>query len=233
MAFVDYYKIMGVPKDIPQSEIRRAYVKRAKQFHPDLHPDDPKAKAKFQALNEAYDVLNDPEKRKKYDAYGQHWKEAGQGFGGGGFNGANAGGGFSSGGFDFSQFTGGGGFSSFFEDLFGGGHRRSGGNGFGAGTYEGGFDGFRPQENYDKEARLNVDMYTAILGGEVYVDLAGGDRIKLKVKPYTQEGTKVRLRGKGNPKGDGTNGDLILTYHVQLPTKLTERQKDLLRQMQN
>ena len=62
MAFIDYYKIMGISKDTPQKDIKAAYKKRAKQFHPDLHPDDPKAKAKFQALNEAYDVLNDPEK---------------------------------------------------------------------------------------------------------------------------------------------------------------------------
>ena len=67
MAFIDYYKIMGVTKDTPQKDIRAAYRKRSKQFHPDLHPDDPKAKAKFQLLNEAYEVLNDPEKRAKYD----------------------------------------------------------------------------------------------------------------------------------------------------------------------
>lgn len=66
MAFIDYYKILGVSKDIPQSDIKSAYRKRSKQFHPDLHPDDPKAKAKFQLLNEAYEVLNDPEKRAKY-----------------------------------------------------------------------------------------------------------------------------------------------------------------------
>ena len=75
MAFIDYYKILGVAKDIPQADIRKAYLKRTKQFHPDLHPDDPKAKAKFQALNEAYAVLSDPEKRKKYDKYGEQWQK--------------------------------------------------------------------------------------------------------------------------------------------------------------
>ena len=84
MAFIDYYKVMGIPKDTPQKDIRAAYRKRSKQFHPDLHPDDPKAKAKFQMLNEAYEVLNDPEKRAKYDQYGENWKQAEQ-FGGGGF----------------------------------------------------------------------------------------------------------------------------------------------------
>ena len=81
MAFIDYYKVMGIPKDTPQKDIRAAYRKRSKQFHPDLHPDDPKAKAKFQMLNEAYEVLNDPEKRAKYDQYGENWKQAEQ-FGG-------------------------------------------------------------------------------------------------------------------------------------------------------
>jgi curved DNA-binding protein CbpA len=75
MAFIDYYKILGVDKSIAQKDVKKAYLKRAKQFHPDLHPDDPKAKAKFQALNEAYDVIGDPEKRAKYDQYGEQWKE--------------------------------------------------------------------------------------------------------------------------------------------------------------
>ena len=75
MAFIDYYKILGVDRNIPQKDVRAAYRKRAKLFHPDLHPNDPKAKAKFQALNEAYDVINDPEKRAKYDKYGEQWKQ--------------------------------------------------------------------------------------------------------------------------------------------------------------
>ena len=86
MAFVDYYKILGVDKNIPQKDVRAAYRKRAKQFHPDLHPNDPKAKAKFQALNEAYEVISDPDKRAKYDQYGEQWKNADAfgGFGGAG-----------------------------------------------------------------------------------------------------------------------------------------------------
>ncbi len=76
MAFVDYYKILGVKKDIPQKDVRAAYRKRAKQFHPDLHPNDAKAKAKFQALSEAYEVIGDPDKRAKYDKYGEQWRNA-------------------------------------------------------------------------------------------------------------------------------------------------------------
>jgi curved DNA-binding protein len=221
MAFIDYYKILGVDKNIPQKEVKRAYLKRAKQFHPDLHPDDPKAKAKFQALTEAYDVIGDPEKRAKYDKYGEQWKQAdayekaGAGFGG--YGGAQ---GNPFEGFDFSSFGSGGagGFSSFFQDLFGGGMR--GGQGFGAHTtYK--------EEPKNTQATVTIDMYTALLGGDIMVTTGTGERLKLKIKPETQPGTKVRLRGKGR---GGT--DLILTYQVKLPTGLTERQKQLLQQMQ-
>ena len=220
MAFIDYYKILGVDKTIPQKDVKRAYLKRAKQFHPDLHPDDPKAKAKFQALTEAYDVIGDPEKRAKYDKYGEQWKQAeayekaGGGFGGYGGSQGNP---FE--GFDFSSFGGGGGgFSSFFQDLFGGGMR--GGQGFGAHTT------YKEQPK-NTQATVTIDMFTALLGGDIMVTTGTGERLKLKVKPETQPGTKVRLRGKGR---GGT--DLILTYQVKLPTGLTERQKQLLQQMQ-
>lgn len=209
MAFIDYYKILGVDKTIAQKDIKRAYLKRAKQFHPDLHPDDPKAKAKFQALTEAYDVLGDPDKRAKYDKYGEQWKQAEQfEHAGGGFGGF--GGGTGAGGFDFSQFTGGGGFSSFFQDLFGSG---------------GGGSTFHAQPR-DTEANVTIDLYTALLGGDIIVTTGTGAKLRLKVKPETQPGTKVRLRGKGRA---GT--DLIITYQVKLPTNLTERQRQLLQEM--
>ena len=221
MAFIDYYKILGVDKTIPQKDVKRAYLKRAKQFHPDLHPDDPKAKAKFQALTEAYDVIGDPEKRAKYDKYGEQWKQA-EAYekAGGGFGGYGGAQGNPFEGFDFSSFGSGGtgGFSSFFQDLFGSGMR--GGQGFGAHTtYK--------EEPKNTQATVTIDMYTALLGGDIMVTTGTGERLKLKVKPETQPGTKVRLRGKGR---GGT--DLILTYQVKLPTGLTERQKQLLQQMQ-
>lgn len=229
MAFIDYYKIMGIPKDTPQKDIRSAYVRRAKQFHPDLHPDDPKAKAKFQALNEAYNVLSDPDKRKKYDQYGENWEQA-EAFekagGGGGFSGSSGGTGFE--GFDFSQFeNGGGGFSSFFEQLFGGGRRRAsrGRSGFG------GFgSGFGTAQNSDAHATVNIDMYTALLGGEIILQTQNS-KLRLRVKPNTQQGTRVRLKGKGYDRGNGTFGDLIITYNVTLPASLNDRQRELLEQM--
>ena len=266
MAFVDYYKILGVDKNIPQKDVRAAYRKRAKQFHPDLHPNDPKAKAKFQALNEAYEVISDPEKRAKYDQYGEQWKNVG-GFGGGGYDGAaggGAGGGNPFEGFDFSSFGGGGGgFSSFFENLFGGrGRSQHSADGFGSGNF-GGFNGSAGYgsgfngagygagadfgtggcgggcgqngraNNGEMNMNVNIDLYTALLGGEGIIKLSNGSKIKLKIKPETQNGTKVRVRGKGYDRGDGTFGDLMITYNVKLPTGLNEKQKDLLRQMKD
>ena len=228
MAFVDYYKILGVDKTIPQKDVKKAYLKRAKQFHPDLHPDDPKAQAKFQALQEAYEVIGNPEKRKKYDQYGEQWKQAEQfqGFGGG----AGAGGGNPFGGFDFSGFGsagGAGGFSDFFESLFG----RKGQQGGGFGGFQG-FGGTSARTHSgEMNANVTIDLYTALLGGEVILSLSNGQKVKMKVKPETQPGTKVRLRGKGYDRGDGTFGDLVITYQVKLPTNLTEQQKQLLRQM--
>ena len=215
MAFIDYYKILGVDKTIPQKDVKKAYLKRAKQFHPDLHPDDPKAKAKFQALNEAYDVIGDPEKRKKYDQYGDQWKQA-DAYGAGGFSGG-ARGGSPFEGFDFSGFShggGAGGFSSFFENLFGGG----------AAGRAGGFSMHQPPA--DTQASVRIDMYTALLGGDIIVAVQNR-KLRLKVKPGTQPGTKVRLRGKGQ---NGT--DLIITFNVTLPVSLSPRQQELLRQMQ-
>ena len=235
MAFIDYYKILGVDKTIPQKDVKKAYLKRAKQFHPDLHPDDPKAQAKFQALQEAYDVIGDPEKRRKYDQYGEQWKQAEQfgGFGGaqgGGYGGFGGAGGNPFEGFDFSGFSGGGGFSSFFENLFG----RKGQQGGGFGGFHGFSGGTSRQartSSGEMNATVSIDLYTALLGGEVMITLSNGQKLKMKIKPETQPGTKVRLRGKGYDRGDGTFGDLIITYQVNLPTNLTERQKSLLQEM--
>lgn len=209
MAFIDYYKILGVDKNIPQSEVQAAYRKRVKKFHPDLHPDDPKAKAKFQALNEAYEVISDPEKRKRYDQYGEHWREASNFEGGTGGAWDSGAGGFDMGGEDFS---------SFFRDLFGGGRSP-----FGSSMHQ------RPVG--DMEATMTIDLYTALLGGEEMIKVGDGSRVKLKIKPETQPGTKVRLRNKGYDCGNGMRTDLILTFAVKLPTHLSDHQKELLWQM--
>ena len=216
--FIDYYKILGVDKNIPQDDIKAAYRKRSKQFHPDLHPDDPKAKAKFQLLNEAYAVLSDPEKRAKYDQYGENWDKVGQGFGGGGTGGS----GFE--GFDFNFGGQGGGFSDFFEQLFGGafGSRTSGRR-----TSQG-FQSANIRKTADVEAEVPIDVFTAMLGGEIVLQTPLGTKLKMKIKPGTQPGSKLRLKGKGRTLANGIVGDLILTIVVQIPTKLSDCQRALL-----
>ena len=215
MAFIDYYKVLGVPKDIPQKDIRAAYRKRSKQFHPDLHPDDPKAKAKFQMLNEAYEVLNDPEKSAKYDQYGENWKQAEQ------FGGFGAGGGSGNPfeGFSFNM-GGEGGMSDFFQQIFGG---------MGMGGARHTRATRRPAEPSEVEAHVSIDVWTAMLGGELIVSTSFG-KFKLKVAAGTQPGKKVRLKGKGGTKSDGTLKDLIIVFDVSIPTNLSEQQRTLLEQ---
>lgn len=217
MAFIDYYKILGVPKDIPQDQVKMAYYKRSKQFHPDLHPDDPKAKAKFQALNEAYEVIGDKDKRAKYDQYGENWRMAEQMGADGAHNGFGwTGNGGTFDGFDFSAFTGGGGFSDFFEQLFGkagAGRRKS----------------TARSEASTLAVEITIDLYTALLGGEVMLQLSSGSRVKLKVKPGTQPDSKVCMRGVD--VGQGKKSDVVITYKVSLPKNLNERQMNLLREM--
>ena len=309
MDYIDYYKILGVDKNASQDDVKKAFRKLARKYHPDLNPNDPSAKDKFQEINEANEVLSDPEKRKKYDEYGEHWKHADEfeaqkkarqhaGAGGGGFSGFGGDGGsywYSS---DGEGFSGGdaGGFSDFFESMFG--HRGGGGRGgsgfrgqdfnaelhlslrdaaqthkqvlnvngkqvritIPAGVADGqviklkGYGGeginggpagdlyitFRIAEDPvfkrlgdDLYVDVEVDLYTAVLGGEKVVDTLEG-KVKLKIKPETQNGTKVRLKGKGFPiyKKEGQFGDLIVTYSVKIPTSLTDRQKELFRELQ-
>ena len=120
---------------------------------------------------------------------------------------------------------GAGGFGGF------GGFGGNAGADFGAGGCNGGCGGNARHSTGEMNMNVNIDMYTALLGGEGIVKLSNGSKIKLKIKPETQNGTKVRVRGKGYDRGDGTFGDLIITYNVKLPTGLTERQKELLKEM--
>ncbi len=284
MDYIDYYKSLGISKSASQEEIKKAYRKLARKYHPDVNPNDNNAHKKFQEINEANEVLSDPEKRKKYDTYGKNWQQGAAqeeaqrsyrqsaDFGGGQFSG------------DF----GGDRFSDFFASMFGAGGRSNakyrgenlsatlqmnltevfkthkktitinGRNiritipagiengqviklkGYGDPGRNGGPAGdlfitfsilnntkFKKMAN-DLYLIQEIDLFTAILGGELTIDTMHG-KIKLKVKPETQNNTRIRVKGKGAPmyKSEEQFGDLYVTYNVVLPQNLTEKQRQL------
>jgi curved DNA-binding protein len=296
MDFVDYYKTLGVAKNASTDDIKKAYRKLARKLHPDVNPNDKEAHKKFQQINEANEVLSDPEKRKKYDQYGENWKHADQYEQARQQQGRQGGGGF--GGRGFGDYTYSsedeGSFSDFFESLFGGASGRrsqakyrgqdynaelqlklsdvfathkqtltiNGKNvritipagvengqviklkGYGSPGANGGPNGdlfitfvikndtaFR-REGDDLYKTEDVDLYTALLGGEKTIDTLSG-KIKLKVNPETQNGTKIRLKGKGFPvyKKEEQFGDLYITWNIKLPTHLNEKQKELFKEL--
>lgn len=288
MDYIDYYKALELPKTATAAEIKAAYRKLARKYHPDLNPNNPEAEKRFKEINEANEVLSDPEKRKKYDEYGNDWKHAEE------FEKAKS--------QQRQQYSGGrqpftGGqsfenedFSDFFSSMFGGagGHGRQTKfrgqdlnaslqlnlsdvyqsqqqtltvNGkkirltFPAGIENGqvikiknhGAPGVNGGPNGDLYITFEIinntkfkrdgknlytdvalDLYTAILGGEVLIDTFTG-KVKLKVPPQTQPGTKAKLKGKGFPvyKKDNEFGDLYITYQVELPTNLSEKEIEL------
>lgn len=295
MEYIDYYKILGVAKNATAEEIKKAYRKLARKHHPDLNPNDPEASKLFQQINEANEVLSDPENRKKYDQYGKDWKHAEQ------FEQAKrqqqASGSYGQsnpfGGGEYYTYGDESGYSDFFESLFGG---RGGGRqvkfkgqdfrasvelnltdaakthqqtftvngkniritvpagiengqeiklaGYGAPGMNGGPNGdlyitFEIKNNTsftrkgnDLYATVELDLYKALLGGEEFIDTLDG-KVKMKVAPETQNGTKVRLKGKGFPvyKKEGQFGDLYVTYQIQLPTNLSAKEKELIEQL--
>ncbi|PIE48632.1 MAG: molecular chaperone DnaJ [Flavobacteriales bacterium] len=302
MSYIDYYKVLGVNKSATAAEIKKAYRKLARKYHPDVNPNDKTAEHKFKEINEANEVLSNPENRKKYDQYGKDWQHA-EAFEKAKqqqqrqYQQAGESRRTYSGGFTQDDF------SDFFESMFGGG-----GSPFGQSTGDqtGRNVKFKGQD-YNAELRLNltdvfkshkqtltvndkkiritipagiengqtirikghggkgvnggpngdlyitfsvnnntnfkrhkenlhltqeIDLYTAVLGGEIIVNTLHG-KVKLKVKPETQNGTKVKLKGKGFPKykKEGSFGDLILTYQVKIPKNLSQKEKDLFKEL--
>lgn len=289
MEFIDYYKILEVDKKATEEEIKKAYRKLARKYHPDVNPNNSEALKKFKEINEANEVLSNPENRKKYDKHGKDWKHADeldkqqqqrQQYSGGGQQG-----GF--GGFEDNNY------SDFFSSMFGGGragnsrsqakyrgqdynaeleldlkevysmHKHTivvnGKNvrftipaglkneqvlriiGHGGEGVNGGPNGdllikfiiknqtkFK-RDNDNLHTKVDLNLYTAVLGGNISVDTFDGSKVTLKVNPETKNGTKVKLKGKGFPvyKKDGEFGDLYITYNIVLPANLTEREKEL------
>lgn len=204
--YKDYYQTLGVSKTASQDEIRSAFRKLARQHHPDVAKDKKNAEAKFKEINEAYEVLGDPEKRKKYDTLGADWERAGSaqpppGWGGGGMGGG-PGGGFS---------FGGTGFSDFFEQFFGGRNGGRAGTPFGFGGAE--EDDFRGQ---DIEADLLVTIEEALHGAKKKISFrrdarARVETFEVRIPKGVREGQRIRLAGQGEGAGQGGQaGDLYL-----------------------
>lgn len=296
MEFIDYYKILGLSKEATADDIKKAYRKLARKLHPDINPNDKEAQARFQQLNEANEVLSNPEKRKKYDKFGKDWERGEeyekyqqkqqqtrntgqqQSYAGGNYDGE-----------DFSDF-----FSSMFGNQGGGGrsqaryrgqdiqgqveidikeaastHKKEfsvngksiritvpagiedqqtikisgfGGPGVNDGPNGDLFIMFSIRNNSpfkrvgnDLYFTQDLDLYTAVLGGEITVSDFDQTKLKLKVAAGTQNGTKVRLKGKGFPvyKKDGQFGDLYITYSIAIPTQLTDQEKVLFTELAN
>lgn len=209
MAYIDYYKILGVDKKASQDDIKKAYRKLARKYHPDLNPDDKEANKMFQQINEANEVLNDPEKRKKFDDYGENWKHAdqfqqsgqsrsgnpfggGQGGFGGGFGGGSGGG--------ASDF-GGSNFSDFFESMFGGGGSRGGRN---SAKFKG----------QDLQAELRVSFRDAATTHKPTITV-NGKNLRITIPAGIANGQVIKLGGQGGAGANGgPNGDLFLTITV-------------------
>ncbi len=205
MAFIDYYKVLGVDRNATQEEIRKAFRKLVKKYHTDKN-EDPAAKQRFQEINEANQVLSDPEKRKKYDEYGEHWRhadefEAQRKQYGGGFGGGYDFGSF--GGFgDFSRSAGNSGqFSDFFESLFG----------------NRGFSGFTgaPSKGHDLQTELSLTL-REIAQTHKRVVTINGNSIRLTIPAGVTDGQKIRLKGQGGeaPR-NGARGDLYITFRIE------------------
>ncbi len=235
MDYKDYYKVLGVDKGSTEKEIKSAFRRLAREHHPDVNPGDPQAEARFKEINEAQEVLTDPEKRRKYDQLGADWRRWQQ-----------AGG--RPGDFDWSQWTTPGGgranvrygtpedledlfggasiFSDFFTSIFGGlggGPRRSGGFG--------GFEGFesqsRPQRGQDLEHEVEISLAEAYHGTTRLLS-KDGRRLEVKIPPGTKTGTRVRMRGEGGTgTATGQAGDLYLKVKVAADSRF-ERKGDRL-----
>jgi DnaJ-class molecular chaperone len=225
----DYYKILGVSKTATEKEIKSAYRKLARQYHPDVNPGDNKAEAKFQDINEAYETLSDSEKRQQYDQFGSAWRNFQSGPGAGRAGGGAGGQPFD---FDFSGVDfgnmGGAGMGDLFEQMFGRGRGRKrpsqGGNARAdvEVTLEEAFHGATKSLTITSQVNCPACGGAGVGRGGVCHTCGGSGRrsedskLEVKIPPGVSDGAKIRVKGKGEPgQMGGTPGDLYLTVHLR------------------
>jgi curved DNA-binding protein len=216
MAFIDYYKVLGVDKKAGSEEIKKAYRKLARKFHPDLNPNDQEAKRKFQEINEANEVLSDTEKRTKYDRYGENWEHSEE------YENAqrsrrsaNPEGSYGSysqgrpGGYDDTDF------SSFFESMFGG---------------DGSFGSRQTRKKYkgeDYSAVLKLNLEEAYSSHTQTLQV-GEKKIRINIPAGVENGQMIRLKGFGSPgQNGGINGDLLVTFQIDDHSEFTRKGNNL------
>jgi curved DNA-binding protein len=211
--FRDYFEVLGVQRGADADAIKKAFRKLARQYHPDVNPGDAGAEAKFKEISEAYEVLSDPEKRRRYEQFGQYWSQMG-GPGGGGAGAA----GFD---VDFGRY---GNFDDFINDLLGRFGGPAGGAGFGGfgsgfpGGFGGGFAGAGARGapvDLDAEATIALSFSDAFRGCERTL-MVNDERVQVRIPAGVKGGSRLRLKGKGNLQpGTGRRGDLFLNLQLQ------------------
>lgn len=213
VAFRDYYETLGVSRDATEDDIRAAYRRLARQYHPDVNK-DPEAEDRFKEISEAYEVLSDPEKRERYDRLGANWKAGDDISGAAGFGRRPDG--QRGSGVRFE--TGSGDFSSFFESLFGQRGRGSGGVEYDSFSLRG----------TDQEAELELSLEEAARGGSRRITLADGRDYEVNVPAAVRDGQRIRLSGEGGPGvGGGPSGDLFLRVHIRPHPRIRSEDGDL------